>query len=134
MCRKVNTRASNKSVEDAIDVIFTVALNSSHLVPTVCETVWKYDKAKANRRLSMPVSDMPWLKSHLGTLENAVAIINRYNWNLEVVQQDERWYVLAGTTEKRIVFESASRDSLDSFLYGMGLAAATIPAHAIDKK
>jgi hypothetical protein len=72
---------------------------------------------------------MPWLETHLGDLENAVSVINNYGWHLTISHQNDQWYVLTGKNEKRVIFHANSRELIDTFLYGMGLAAVSIPGY-----
>ncbi len=78
-------------------------------------------------------TNMPWLETHLGDLENAVKAVNRYRWDLEVGQKNGMWRVTAGHKEKRVIYQSSSKEAVDAFIYGMGLAAVTIPSEVLDR-
>ena len=73
-----------------------------------------------------------WLDTHIGTIEEARELINRFCWNLKVAESDGRWYVTTGNEEKTVIFSADTRDAVDSFLYGMALAYSGIPGHLFD--
>ena len=72
-------------------------------------------------------SSMPWLETHLHDLDGALRAINKYGWNLEIGQKGDLWRVTTGGKEMRVVFQSPSKEAVGAFIYGMGLAAVTVP-------
>ena len=70
-----------------------------------------------------------WLNTHIGNIDDAKDLINHFCWSLEITEQEEIWYVTTGDVEKHVIFSADSRESVDTFLYGMGLAYAGIPGH-----
>ena len=76
---------------------------------------------------------LAWLDSHIGNIDDAKDLINRFCWSLEVAQKEGTWYVTTGDAEKHVIFSADSRESVDAFLYGMGLAYAGIPGHLFDQ-
>lgn len=73
-----------------------------------------------------------WLDTHIGSLEEAKELINRFCWNLRIGESNGRWFVTTGSdSEKTVIFSADSRDAVDSFVYGMALAYAGIPEHLI---
>ncbi len=47
------------------------------------------------------MQEMPWLESHIGSLEKGIERINRYYWSLEVVEgtSGQQWFVKGGEAE-----------------------------------
>ncbi len=78
------------------------------------------------------MQEMPWLESHIGSLEKGIERINRYYWSLEVVEgtSGQQWFVKGGEAE---IFRTDSRQALEAFLYGMCLAYAVIPDPLFDR-
>ncbi len=68
--------------------------------------------------------EMHWLQSHLGTLDDARELAKQFSWKIAVVERDGIWYVLDGEAK---IFSSTDREQIDAFLYGLGLAYASIP-------
>jgi len=70
---------------------------------------------------------MLWLESHVGSIEKCIEIANEYFWDIVVFEgSDGKWYVKSGET---IIFNADTREAIDSFLYGIGLAYNGIPEH-----
>ena len=67
---------------------------------------------------------LDWLESHVGDLDQAIALANQYHWNLTIVEHDDRCFVKGG---EKVLFSSKSKEALQAFLYGMGLAYSVIP-------
>ena len=70
---------------------------------------------------------MPWLdKYHVreGTLDGAIAQANQLYWNLSVIKEGQLWLVYAG---EDMILQTESRELVDAFLYGMGLAYGCLP-------
>ena len=69
--------------------------------------------------------NMNWLESHIGSIEVCIDLANEMLWNMSVFQgKDGAWYVKGG---EKVIFSAESRESVDAFLYGMGLSYSTIP-------
>lgn len=65
-----------------------------------------------------------WLNSHIGSMDNAIELINRFYWNISIVQIGQNWIVKGGEVS---IFETDNKDSVDAFIYGMALAYSVIP-------
>ena len=76
---------------------------------------------------------MNWLDSHIGSIDDAIKVINKLGWEASVKQTDGVWYVLTGSKEKHVIFSADTRDAVDAFLYGMALALAGIPSPMFEK-
>ena len=76
------------------------------------------------------MSDLRWLSSHIGTLEDGIALVRSIGWNLVVENHNGKWIVKDG---EKAILETDSRDSVDIFLYGMSLAYSVIPGVIIDQ-
>jgi hypothetical protein len=72
------------------------------------------------------MQQLTWLDSHIGTIEQAINLLNSFHWNISIRQNEEVWYVLGGD---KVIFQSDQRDSVDTFLYGLALGYAVLPAH-----
>ena len=70
------------------------------------------------------MQQLSWLKSHIGTLEQASEKINKFHWNIEVQKSDQEWVVKGG---EKVLLRTDSKDSVDAFLYGMALAYSVLP-------
>jgi hypothetical protein len=79
------------------------------------------------------MQEMPWLDTHLESIDEAIKLINQFAWNLSVVEHDQKWYVMTGDEEKHPIFMADSREAVDAFLYGMGLAYGCIPSPLFEK-
>jgi len=74
-----------------------------------------------------------WLETHLESLDNAVETLNNnFCWALKIHESQGRWYVTSGE-EPHVIYSSDSRDGVDAFLYGMGMAVMGIPQHLFDQ-
>jgi hypothetical protein len=69
-----------------------------------------------------------WLDT-LGTIEDTKELINRFCWNLDVIEKDGQWHVTTGDEEKHAIFSADSLDAINIFIYGMALAYGGIPPH-----
>ena len=76
------------------------------------------------------MNDMKRLWSHVGSLEEAIELANEFHWGISVETQDDKWIVRSG--EKSLLVTN-SKETLDAFLYGMGLAYSIIPDELVDK-
>ncbi len=74
--------------------------------------------------------DLPWLH-HIptGTLEGAITRANRLYWALRVEYHEGRWVVFGG---EDVLLRTDSHETLDAFLYGLGLAYGAIPDEAFE--
>jgi len=59
-----------------------------------------------------------------GKLEGGIALANRLDWGLSV-QMSGNDYVVSSGNEP--ILRTESKDALQSFIYGMGLAYAVLP-------
>ena len=64
--------------------------------------------------------EMRWLETHIGTMEDGIALINKLCWNLTINDQ----FVMAGD---QVIFQADSREAIDGFIYGMALAYSVLP-------
>lgn len=71
---------------------------------------------------------MDWLETHLGSIDEALEVINQFSWDITLAESDGKWYVMAGKGEKHTIFSADSREAVDAFLYGLGLAYIGIPS------
>ena len=76
---------------------------------------------------------MNWLESHIGSIDDALKVINQLGWEASVKQTDHIWFVLTGSEEKHIIFSADTRNAVDAFLYGMALALVGIPSPMFEK-
>lgn len=67
---------------------------------------------------------LPYLKSHIGSIEQGIILIDRFVWNVSIVEEVGEWRVYAG---EKAAFASDSCEAVDAFLYGMRVAYSTIP-------
>ncbi len=60
------------------------------------------------------------------SLDEATALANQLYWNLSIHQgkDGETWYVHAGES---LILRTDSKECLDAFLYGLGLAYTVLP-------
>jgi hypothetical protein len=79
------------------------------------------------------MQEMNWLESHIGSIDDAVKVIDQFIWEISIIQSDKRWYVCTGSQEKHVIFSADTRDAVDSFLYGMALALVGIPSPLFEK-
>jgi hypothetical protein len=73
--------------------------------------------------------EMHWLDPHHlpnGTLIGGLELANQLYWNLSIVQTESEWYVYGG---EKVILRTDSRDAVDAFLYGMGLAYGILPEY-----
>lgn len=68
-----------------------------------------------------------WHSVSLNSSEDAKAIANEFLWELSVKGNEQTWFVTTGM-DNIIIFSTDSREALNAFLYGMGLAYKGIPA------
>lgn len=65
------------------------------------------------------------LESDLGSIETAVHMLNEdFCWDISVVEFHKKYIVKSGQT---VIFSCDSQESLEAFLYGMGLSLKGIP-------
>lgn len=75
------------------------------------------------------MQEMLWLDEHHipgGTLDGSIDLANQLYWNLTVVEHDQHWFVLGG---EKVILKTSSREALEAFLYGLGLAYGVLPDH-----
>jgi hypothetical protein len=77
------------------------------------------------------MQELLWLETHIGSLDDGIELANQLYWNITVFQgTDGIWYVLSG---EPVIFKSDSRESVDAFLYGLGLAYGVLPPEVFDQ-
>jgi hypothetical protein len=59
-----------------------------------------------------------------GNLEGGIQLANRLDWGLSVQKAADHWVVLSGD---QVLLRTETREALEAFVYGMGLAYAVIP-------
>lgn len=59
-----------------------------------------------------------------GTLEGGIELANRLDWGLSVRMAGESYVVSSGDEP---ILRTESKDALQSFIYGLGLAYAILP-------
>jgi hypothetical protein len=65
------------------------------------------------------------LESDLGSIETAVQMLNQdFCWDINIVEVQKKLVVKSGDT---VIFSCDSNESLEAFLYGMGLSIKGIP-------
>jgi hypothetical protein len=64
-----------------------------------------------------------------GSFEAAIALIEKFAWDLTIAEADGRWYVHQGET---LLLETDTKDEVRILLYGMGLAYDAIPEQFFD--
>jgi hypothetical protein len=74
--------------------------------------------------------EMRWLHSHVGTVEDGIALINRLLWNMTIDQVDGFWVVRGG---EKVIFQTDNRESLESFVYGFALAYSILDDDTIER-
>jgi hypothetical protein len=79
--------------------------------------------------------ELCWLERWIGSIEKAMDLANRLYWNLTVKNYttndgEPRWTVLGG---EAVIFRTDSRQAVDAFLYGMGLAYSVLPEPTIQR-
>ncbi|MBZ0315977.1 MAG: hypothetical protein K8L91_06130 [Anaerolineae bacterium] len=73
---------------------------------------------------------LPYLETHQGSIENCITLADRFYWNITVVEKNGKWAVLGG---EKMMFGSDSREAVDAFLYGLGLAYSIIPEEYVER-
>ncbi len=73
------------------------------------------------------MQELRWLDHLPGeTLEGGIERANELLWNLSVDRHEGRWWVGAGD---QTVLVTDARETVDAFLYGLGLAYGVLPDH-----
>lgn len=77
------------------------------------------------------MNEMPMLEEYFpgGNLEGGIRLANRLDWGLVVAKTDQGWTVSSGD---RLILRTESRDALETFFYGMGMAYAVLPDEVFD--
>lgn len=73
------------------------------------------------------------MQTHIGTIEEAIEIINQFRWYVQLHYANGVWQVTTGEGERHPIFSSPSKDEVDTFLYGMAMAYNGIPGHLFDR-
>jgi hypothetical protein len=75
--------------------------------------------------------EMPWLdRLPGGTLDGAVELANRLYWAISVDEHQGRWVVRGGEV---VLLRTDSRQTVEAFLYGLGLAYGAIAREAFEQ-
>lgn len=79
------------------------------------------------------MQELPWLNQLPNeTLEGGIELANQLYWNIVVTKDQQHWYVAAGNGES-LIFKADSREAVDAFLYGLGLAYSVLPEPAFEQ-
>ncbi|MDX2075001.1 MAG: hypothetical protein SFZ02_01105 [bacterium] len=72
------------------------------------------------------MADLSYVKAKVGTIEDAIESANKGGWNITIFysEQTKKWYVYGGD---QLIFNSETREMVDTFLYGMGFALTAMP-------
>jgi hypothetical protein len=71
------------------------------------------------------MQELRWIDSHLdGALETGIELANQLYWNITIKTNEKTWCVWSG---EKLIFCADSREAVDAFLYGLGLAYAVLP-------
>lgn len=67
-----------------------------------------------------------------GTLQGGIKYANELYWNISVYEgkSGQQWFVKAGEST---IFKTDSKECLDAFLYGLGLAYSVLPGPVFDQ-
>jgi len=65
-----------------------------------------------------------------GNLEGGIQLANRLDWGLSVQKAADHWVILGGD---QVLLRTETREALEAFVYGMGLAYAVIPENIFCK-
>jgi hypothetical protein len=76
------------------------------------------------------MQELKWMESHVGSIEDAIHLINRFQWNLAIRKINDFWVVTGG---EAVIFRADNYAAVEAFLYGMALACAVIPETTIEK-
>jgi hypothetical protein len=68
----------------------------------------------------------------LDSLDEGIALANQLYWDITIFQGevDGLWYIQTG---EKVIFKTDSRESVDAFLYGLGLAYAVLPPQVFEQ-
>ena len=65
-----------------------------------------------------------------GDLLGGIELANRLDWGLSVRLSDDEWVVTSGG---RPIYKTKCKESLHSFVYGLGLAYAVLPQELFEE-
>lgn len=65
-----------------------------------------------------------------GSLEGGIQLANRLDWGLSVQKAADHWVISSGD---QVLLRTETREALEAFVYGMGLAYAVIPESIFSK-
>lgn len=68
--------------------------------------------------------EMRWLESHIGDFEQAVHLVNKAHWFLNIKEIEGKWFVKGGES---VLLATDDYDCVEAFIYGLSLAYANIP-------
>jgi hypothetical protein len=77
------------------------------------------------------MQELFWL-DHLpdGTIESGIELANQLYWNITVKTNGQKWCVWGGES---VIFCADSRETVDAFLYGLGLAYSVLPESVFEQ-
>lgn len=77
------------------------------------------------------MQELVWLKSHFpdGEIQSGIDKANELFWSISVEKFNTVWRVLGGD---KVIFWSDNQESIDAFLYGLGLAYCAIPEESFE--
>lgn len=72
------------------------------------------------------MNDLVMLEKYFpgGSLEGGIELANRLDWGLSVLMAGEEYVVSSGDQP---ILRTGSKDALQTFIYGLGLAYAVLP-------
>lgn len=71
--------------------------------------------------------ELEWLKTYFNSnLYDGLERVNKLEWNLSITYSEDHkiWGVFSG---EALIYKTDSKEALESFLYGMGLAYNVFP-------
>lgn len=74
--------------------------------------------------------DMTWMKEHIGSIDEAISLSNKFYWNIEIKQVNNTWMVLGG---EKVILQVDNQETLEAFLYGLGLAYSVFSPLEIER-
>lgn len=68
--------------------------------------------------------EMLYLESHIGSMSDAVEVINKFEWNIKVTETTANKHVIYGGDQA--IYWSDTKEGVEAFLYGMALAYSVL--------
>ncbi|MDM8528867.1 hypothetical protein QUF58_11760 [Anaerolineales bacterium HSG24] len=66
------------------------------------------------------------------TLEDGINLANQLYWHIKVSESEGVWQVWAGDGES-LILQTDSKEAVDAFLYGLGLAYSVLPESVFEQ-